>query len=553
RSANRGACAQICRNYFTIMQDSNVADALSPIPQGTGTGWFFSMSDLKAGQVARQLEALGIESLKVEGRMKSPVYTGLAARYYHAILEGEDPAEEALSIAFSRRQTSGWLASYGREKQDFTIRKAPTLGSTSYPGHRGIKAAKITLLKRDTAIVTLLTNVSLRDGLMYFIRDQRKPVETVKFGIRSLIDQWGKTLTEAYRGESVAIELPDSSPLPHAGEYLYLISRHDQNPAYNNEALPLSKHCVDMTFTLSEGSLAIQSKYGKATYAVPTNRAEKTQDTEANIAAIFSQSDTSYLALDSPKIVNNTNHPLNQLFIPLSMLKSIRRDWYALLDRALAQQLTENLPRESVTEKLIMQRLPPRSLLQTEQKLPYLDLKSLLNEQQPLKSVLFSYEGMYYLPLSPVMFDEDAFFANLNQVITRLKEENLLDNVRFGLNNLGQVPYFRETHLPCFFDIYFYLANSEAAKLALTFNLRLVGGYLWMEQEQTDLECWPFVPTVTEAAFKPPLFISRSCFRHDSLLLGCKGCPHRGSWYVQGDNQRYRVLVEDCITTVVQA
>lgn len=556
RSANRGSCAQICRNYFTVEHDSAVPSALSPIPQGVKDGWFFSMSDMKAGPVAKELEELGIESLKVEGRMKSPAYTGLAARYYRAVLDGDDSAEEldeALSVVFSRRQTSGWLASYGREKQDFTIRRAPTLGSTSYPGHRGIKAARITLVKSDSVMVTLLTDVALRDGLMYFIRSQRQPIDTIKFGINTLIDQRGRSITEAYEGESVAIPLPANAPRPHTGEFFYLISRHDQNPALISEALPLSKHPLDMTFTLEEGLLSIQCQYGEATYEIPTSEARKPQETESNIVSIFCQSDTSFLTLGSINLVNRTQLSLEQIFLPLSVLKSIRRDWYDLLDRTLAQELTKSLVREPIAEKLEMSTLPPRSLLLTEQKIPYLELKTLAHAQQPLASLLFNHEDHYYLPLSPVMFDEDAFFADLDKVVARMKEENLLDSVSFGLNNLGQIAYFRDHQLPCFFDIYLYLANSEAANLALTFGLKMEGGYLWMERKETDTEYWPFIPTVVDDAFSPPLFISRSCFRHDSLRLSCEGCPYRGSWYVKGDNQRYRVIVEDCITTVVNA
>ncbi|MGE4454467.1 MAG: U32 family peptidase [Sphaerochaeta sp.] len=556
RSANRGACAQICRNYFTVEKDPTVPKAISPLPQGVKDGWFFSMSDLKAGAVAKDLKDMGIESLKIEGRMKSPAYTGLAARYYRSVLDGTDEQEsldEALSVVFSRRQSAGWLASYGREKQDFSIRKAPTLGSTSYPGHRGVKAARITLVTSDTVLVSLFTNLSLRDGLMYFIKSKSQPVDTVKFGITTLIDQGGRSITEAYKGETVAVALPPGVPRPKSGEYCYLISRHDQNPALLSEALATSKHPLDMTFTLEDGSMNIKSSYGEATYDVPMSKAKKIQDTEANLTSIFSQSDTSYLGLGAISLINRTSHPLDQLFLPLSALKAIRRDWYELLDRSLAQSLTKNLEREEIPQKIAMQELPPRSRLVAVQKLPYLDLSRLLESEQPLSTQLFLYKDRYYLPLSPVMFLEDQFFADLDQVIAKLEEEGIRDSVVFGLNNIGQIPYFREHQYPCFSDIYLYLANSEAAKLVLSLGLNLVGGYLWFERRETNLEYWPFKPTVVDEQFKPPLFISRSCFRRDSLLLGCEGCPHRGSWYVMGNSQKYHVMVEDCITTVVHA
>ena len=558
RSANCGACARICRNYFTVSSDPAVPASLSPLGRGSKEGWFFSMCDLKAGNVAKELEEMGIESLKVEGRMKSPAYTALASRYYRAILDGQEGTEEleeALSVVFSRRQSGGWLSSYGRDKQDFTVRKAPTLGSTSFPGHRGVKAATVLLVRQGRAIVTLDRDVSLRDGLMFFTKGTKEPVETVKFGISSLFDQNHRSITKAYASETVEIPLP-SGPLPHAGEFLFLISRHDQNPALLNENLPTSKHPLDLVISLSDDAITLRSKEEQASFPISISKAKKLQNVTENLRSIFSQSDTSYYTLGDLTVENHTSFPLDELFLPLSVLKSIRRSWYEQLDKGLARLLGEQSAERKPVEKLQKEILPARSLMVTKDGLPYLDLKLLCSrfeQGEQASELLFAHEALFYLPLSPVMFDEEAFFTHLETIIAHLERQGVLGSVRFGLNNLGQISFFRKRGLSCFFDIYLYLANHQAAQLALTLGLNLVGGYLWMERRSGDFSSWPFEPTVVSEEFTPPLFISRSCFRHDSLLLSCEGCPHRGSWYVKGDKNRYRVIVEDCITTVVNA
>ncbi|HBO35182.1 MAG TPA: peptidase U32 [Sphaerochaeta sp.] len=559
RSANCGACAQICRNYFSVSPDPEVSSALSPIPKTVRDGWFFSMSDLKAGPLVKELEKLGIESLKVEGRMKSPAYTSLAGRYYRAILDGRSDTEEmdeALSIVFSRRQTAGWLAGYGRTRQDFSIRRAPTLGSTSFPSHRGLKAGTIVLVKEGRALIRLERTLSLRDGLMYFIKGTREPVETVKFGLSELLDQRGRSITEAHKGETVQINLPAGSPLPQAGEHVMVISRHDQNPALFSEALPLVKKPVDMRIVIGQEGLTLWSSHGTQFFPLPVSQAKKRQETEANLARIFSQSDTSYFTLGTLSVDNQTSYRMDELFLPLSALKAARRAWYESLDRNLARFFTSTSESKIVPDKQETETLPPRSLLQTLDPLPFLDLKLLRRKREQGKaiaSLLFPFEDRLFLPLSPVMFDEQQFFDDLDYLVAAMSEEGVLDQVRFGLNNIGQASYFRKRQLACFFDIYFYLGNSEAAKLALSMGLDSKGGYLWMEQSEGDFSTWPFTPAIVETSFKPPLFISRSCFRHDSLMLSCEGCPHRGSWYVKGDKDRYKVLVEDCITYLVRA
>ena len=68
RSANKGECAQICRSWFIDDEDGE-------------KGYFFSMEDMKAGERVLELERIGIDSLKVEGRLKSPEYCAAVAEY----------------------------------------------------------------------------------------------------------------------------------------------------------------------------------------------------------------------------------------------------------------------------------------------------------------------------------------------------------------------------------------------------------------------------------------------------------------------------------------
>lgn len=567
RSANCGACAQICRSWFSLHQDSEVEAARSPLPKGNRTGWYFSMSDLKGGEAARQLADMGIDSLKVEGRMKGPAYVKAASRYYRAILDPEvsdeekEALEHSLSVVFARRQTSGWLAGYGRTTQSFEPRTTPTLGSTSYPGHRGVVAAKVMVVKDGYAVITTRCRIAIRDGLMYFVRGKGQPVDTVKFSLSGIYDKRDNSITYAFPGETVEIELPRNEPLPHAGEQLYLISAHDQNPALLSESLPPAKKMLDLHLRIERDALAIGTVLmGDAveqTYPLEVTEAKKTQDLDQHLKAIFSQSDRSYCTLGNLSYENRTGMPDESVFLPLSVLKAIRREWYSRLDKQLAGWFEQSFPLPAAESKRETVRLPSRELLCTPEGLPYLDVPSVasaLNAGAEPESSLFKVEDTLYLPLSPVMFDERRYLEALDAIVARLEESNRLQDTLFGLNNLAQIRWAnRHPKVRCFFDTYLYLANGEAAQLALELCPNLQGGYLWMETENYDESRWPFEPSLPGSTYAPPLFISRSCFRHDSLLLPCTGCPHNGSWYVTQQDHRYHVMVHDCITTVVKA
>ena len=95
--------------------------------------------------------------------------------------------------------------------------------------------------------------------------------------------------------------------------------------------------------------------------------------------------------------------------------------------------------------------------------------------------------------------------------------------------------------------------NTAAAadRLAMLLKERipsLVGGYLWLEREGYE-EPWPFTPTIA-SDYRPTLFISRSCCRHDGLGLPCNGCTRHHEIALEQNGRRYIAYVDDCMTIV---
>lgn len=109
RSANRGACAQACRLPYDLVVDGAVE------PCGDDA-FLLSPQDLEASALVPRLAALGVRSMKIEGRLKSAPYVAATTRLYRAAvdaLDGDarvDPAlrDEALQT-FSRGSGPGFL------------------------------------------------------------------------------------------------------------------------------------------------------------------------------------------------------------------------------------------------------------------------------------------------------------------------------------------------------------------------------------------------------------------------------------------------------------
>lgn len=87
RDANRGGCSQSCRWYYDLYQDGKLVNQENDMP--------FSMSSKDMSLVAHigELIELGVDSFKIEGRMKSVHYIATVVSTYRKLIDTycEDP------------------------------------------------------------------------------------------------------------------------------------------------------------------------------------------------------------------------------------------------------------------------------------------------------------------------------------------------------------------------------------------------------------------------------------------------------------------------------
>lgn len=115
RSAQAGACSHTCRWDFDLMMDSKKAKELSesghlvlrehkrpdeylPVYEGDDFTAILSSKDLKMIDHLKEMKEAGLDSIKIEGRMKSVYYVALVTRAYRKALdalEGKITNEEA--------------------------------------------------------------------------------------------------------------------------------------------------------------------------------------------------------------------------------------------------------------------------------------------------------------------------------------------------------------------------------------------------------------------------------------------------------------------------
>ncbi len=86
RDANRGECAQSCRWRYAVVEEKRPGQYM-PIEEDNGGTHIFNSKDLRLIEYIPDLVEIGVDSLKIEGRMKSSYYVATVVRAYRQALD----------------------------------------------------------------------------------------------------------------------------------------------------------------------------------------------------------------------------------------------------------------------------------------------------------------------------------------------------------------------------------------------------------------------------------------------------------------------------------
>ena len=126
RDANLGACTHPCRWKYSLMEETRPGEYYPVMENENGT-FIFNSKDLCMIDHIPDLIAAGIDSFKVEGRMKTALYVATVGKAYRtaidAFLDGVEAYEEKLpelheliKLSGGRKETTGFF--YGKPGND---------------------------------------------------------------------------------------------------------------------------------------------------------------------------------------------------------------------------------------------------------------------------------------------------------------------------------------------------------------------------------------------------------------------------------------------------
>lgn len=153
RSANRGQCAQSCRLPYELYVDD--------VKKEMGEkAYLVSPKDLMGIEEVPALKELGVNSFKVEGRLKTPEYVASAAKNYREVLDGQPlnlgARTEELASTYSRGFFSGWLNGVDHQK----------LVDGTFSAHRGLYLGDVKTVQKNKFTLATKTNLQPQMGLL---------------------------------------------------------------------------------------------------------------------------------------------------------------------------------------------------------------------------------------------------------------------------------------------------------------------------------------------------------------------------------------------------
>lgn len=202
RSGNKGDCAHSCRWEYRVLEEAERPGEFYPIIEDGGFTTLLSSKDLCMIDYIKELNDSGLDSLKIEGRMKSVYYTAIVTRAYRkmidSVIHGKEIPElmeyrEELFHISHREYSTGFY--FGREDIDM-----PT--SRSYIRSHLLLGTIRTKSGENRYLMDVKNNINLGDSIEYIGPD----IVSLHDDSFRLYDADGNAAETAHHGKTFYIE-----------------------------------------------------------------------------------------------------------------------------------------------------------------------------------------------------------------------------------------------------------------------------------------------------------------------------------------------------------
>ena len=299
RSGNRGYCAQPCRKKYRA---------------GDVEGYLLSPKDLNMSEHIPALVEAGIDSFKIEGRMKRPEYVAGVVRIYRRLIDRFVKEPSKFQVTDEEKHTLRQLFNRGFTTGYFFGNPGSELMSRKYPHNRGTELGSVVDYEPRKKMVSIYLNDALKtgDGIGFGVREAGVTVGSMFTN--------NKSVRAAYPGSTVMVPMDYEV---ESGDVVF--KTYDSQLMALLEVKNIKKILVRMSFKAHIGE-PVELKI---------NDGENETSVQGRRVCIAERSPSSKIAIsDQLKKLGNTIFEARDIifeideniFIPVSEINSLRRE-----------------------------------------------------------------------------------------------------------------------------------------------------------------------------------------------------------------------------------
>ena len=328
RSGNRGRCAQPCRMLYKL--DDNKEK------------YYLSPKDLCTIEEIRKLVEIGVNSFKIEGRMKRSEYVGQVVSSYRKILDNKeyDLNKEIndLKLIFNREFTKGFL--FGEHNNKFI--------NVENQNHQGIKIGKVLSSNNNKVRVKLDKELEFGDSIRIVSSKKTDAVTINQMYLNSNL------IKKAKKGDIVTFKTHENE-LENGDIFLTTsisqINTLQEKISNNDYIVNINGSCY-----AKDGKLVLEVSDGKNKVIATSEEdvVSSNNDLTERIKEQLQKTKSTIYRFKELKI------NLNKMMISIKGINQLRRDALVLLDEARSKRYNNRVVRKYYFDELSYEKESPK-------------------------------------------------------------------------------------------------------------------------------------------------------------------------------------------------
>ena len=158
RSGNRGECVGSCRLPYKLIKNEKQVKLTDK--------YLLSAKELNTINNLKEILDSGIDSLKIEGRMKTPAYVGYVTKLYRMLIDKYYQKQDT-NLQLTKKEMTNLKLLYNREFTKGYLFNDVDITNTKSPNHIGIELGKVIKVTNKYIYIKLNYELNQEDGIRF--------------------------------------------------------------------------------------------------------------------------------------------------------------------------------------------------------------------------------------------------------------------------------------------------------------------------------------------------------------------------------------------------